>query len=142
MNPNNGQFEKGDTPWNLGKTGYMGSNKTSFGKGNKPKNTLPLGSKRIDSYGHEEQKIGMPGAWKQTRHIVWETKNPPVEKGLILRFKDGDTTNIVIDNLEAVTRAENLVLNRMGYNSTPEKFKKSVKLLAQISVKKSELKRS
>ena len=33
-----GCFRKGFIPWNKGKKGYMGANKTSFKKGNKPKN--------------------------------------------------------------------------------------------------------
>jgi len=44
-----GFFKKGSVPWNKGKKGYMGANKTSFKKGNIPANWKPVGSERMDS---------------------------------------------------------------------------------------------
>lgn len=39
---NSGSFKKGQVPWNKGKTGYMGANKTSFKKGHLPPNTREM----------------------------------------------------------------------------------------------------
>jgi hypothetical protein len=37
------RFQKGAVPWNRGVTGYMGANRTSFRKGNKPQTWRPVG---------------------------------------------------------------------------------------------------
>lgn len=46
-----GRFKKNYIPWNKGKKGYMGANRTSFKKGHKPKNWRPVGSERVDAEG-------------------------------------------------------------------------------------------
>ena len=50
-------YKKGKVPWNKGKKGYMGANKTSFKKGHKPKNWRTVGSERIDTEGYTLIKI-------------------------------------------------------------------------------------
>lgn len=38
--------------------------------------------------------------------VVWEEANGPVPKGMIVVFKDGDTMNVTLENLEIITRQE------------------------------------
>ena len=139
MTGRTGCFKKENKPWNEGKTGYMGANKTSFSKGNIPNNTLPIGSIRLTKEGHKEKKIKNPNVWKQLRHIEWEKHNDPVPKGSILRMMDGDINNINIHNMRAVTRSENLQLNALGYNDSPKEIKDTIYLIAKVNAKKGEL---
>ena len=53
-------YKKGAIPWNKGKKGYMGANKTSFKKGHKPKNWRTVGSERIDTEDYTLIKIAEP----------------------------------------------------------------------------------
>lgn len=117
-----GQFVKGEAPWNKGVTGYMGANKTSFKLGDMPASTLPAGtiSKRLR---HKEDKVDewyINIDWKGNRKVnnsykwyLWEVENQqdrPI--GYVLAFINGDQSDVRLDNLEMITRAENLFRNR------------------------------
>lgn len=83
---NDGQFKKGQTPWNKGVTGYMGANRTSFKKGD---NSRPLserfwekvkkteacwlwtGSKNNMGYG----RINIDGIVKLAHRVSFEMKH-------------------------------------------------------------------
>lgn len=112
-----GQFKKGQEPWNKGKKGYIGANKTSFKKGNVPANYRPVGSERICSKdGYVLIKVQDKGKyqerWKLKHKVIWEEVNGPVPEGYAIIFGDGDKTNLDIDNLILVSRSQLLQLNR------------------------------
>src|SRR5438270_419068 len=54
------RFRKGLVPWNLGKTGYMGANRTSFRKGQTPHNHVAVGTKVKDCEGYWKVKVREP----------------------------------------------------------------------------------
>lgn len=111
----NGAFPKGSTPWNKGKRGFMGANATSFKKGEKPPNWVPIGTERTTIDGYPETKVQDGKGQKNWRgkHIVtWEKENGPLPKGHVIIFGDGDKDNLDIDNLICVTRKQLLGLNR------------------------------
>lgn len=108
-----GQFEKGLIPWNKGIKGLqIGGKETQFKKGNIPKKYRPVGSERINADGYIEIKIADPNKWRAKHIIIWEEKNGPLPKGHVIIFGDADKSNIDINNLILVTRAELLMMNR------------------------------
>lgn len=112
-------FKKGHNTWNKGKKGYMGANATSFKKGDKPKNTLPIGAESVEKDGYIFIKVNditngkKEDNWMPKQQYIYEQyHNVKVPKGSIVIFADGDIRNYDIDNLVQVTRAELLYLNR------------------------------
>lgn len=114
----NGQFIRGQKAWNKGLKGYMKANKTSFKKGHKPHNRVPIGTERVDSKdgyiyvkiqdGHRNKN------WKQKHIIIWEQYNGPVPKGHVIIFGDGNNRNFGINNLICVSRVQLARLNQNG----------------------------
>lgn len=133
-----GQFERGESPWNKGTIGVMRSNVTSFAKGHRPHNWQPVGTRRISHDGYIEIKIKEPRTWKAKHLLTWERHYGPVPEGMMIKFKDGNKTYCAIDNLELVSRAENMILNQMKYSDLPEELKESARLVAKVTIKNKE----
>lgn len=115
---------------------------TQFKKGNKPHNTLPIGTeiKRIDGYvwikcndlPGQERKVNR---WRQRSHLVWEKHNKPIEKDEILLHLDGDRTNDAIENLHVIKKSELAILNKQGLiYEDPDATKVGI-LIAKLSNK-------
>ena len=136
-----GMFAKGKESWNKGKKGlYTGGDKGWFKKGHTPHNHLPVGSKRYDSKDHYEYiKIADPNQWRQSHYLIWEEYHGKVKEGCLLRFIDGDKTNITIENIEMISKCENVRLNQMDYANTPDELKPTVKLIAKVQAKAGEI---
>jgi len=106
---NTGQFKKEQSPWNKGKIGYMGANKTSFKKGNLPHNhkggilIQQDNSGKLYKYFRRDKKRIL------LHRFLYEKKHGKLDN-LILVCK-GDTLNCSPDNWEAITRQENISRN-------------------------------
>jgi len=115
------QFKPGITPWNKGLNYQPGGRcaETQF-KARQPAesaNYRPIGSLRITSDGHLEQKMNDNPAlvparrWVAVHRLVWEAAHGPIPAGHIVTFKPGCKTTefacITIDKLECITRAQN-----------------------------------
>jgi hypothetical protein len=118
------RFQKGQRPWNTGMKGWspVGSQATQFKPGSVSPNRQEFGALRINSTGEIDIKLfdGLR-AWKQLSHYVWFLHHghwPP--HGHCLRHKDGDTHNPAIENLQLITRRENMRLNSVHTNYPPE----------------------
>jgi hypothetical protein len=106
--PNNkGLFKKGVEAWNKGKKGYMGSNKTSFKKGHRPKTALPLGAIRVTKDGLMI-KTAEPNVWEYAHRVLYSKYISDLSKTDIVKFKDGNNLNLSLDNLEKVDRGNHL----------------------------------
>lgn len=129
-----GQFKSGDTPWNLGVTGYMGANATSFKKGQTPKNHRPVGSERITKDGYIEIKIAEPNVW-QLKHIVeWQKVNGKLPKSHCIRFLDNDRANCHIDNLYCIHRGVHARVNHKNpANTDCSQLNKAIIVSEQLS---------
>lgn len=128
------RYLKGHTPWNKGKNmpvvGRMAE--TQFKKGNEPHNTKHDGYERISKDGYIEVRI-RKGKFMFKHRYLWEQVNGPVPKGHCLVFKDGNKMNITIDNLEVITRSENMKRNTIHRYS--EELKPIVKLIGKLKNK-------
>ncbi len=111
-------FPKGHVPMNKGArrpgwaVGRMAE--TQFRKGEKPHTWLPLGSERLMD-GYLQRKMTdtgyPPRDWRPVHVMLWEEHYGPVPKGHTVKFKDGNKTNIAIENLELLSRAELMLRN-------------------------------
>lgn len=141
-----GQFKKSFTPWNKGKKGYMGANRTSFKKGSKPKNWRPIGSERVDTEGYTLIKVsnesGMWQRWALKHRVVWEQHHKKkIPKGSVIIFADGNRNNLDIDNLICVTRDELKVLNKCRLISSVPELTKTGLNIAKIKIKLAEIRK-
>lgn len=141
-----GQFKKGSIPWNKGKKGYVGANRTSFKKGSKPKNWRPVGSERVDAEGYTLIKVSNEGIkhkmWAFKHRIVWEQHHKKkIPKGSVIIFADGDKTNLDVDNLICVTKNELRMLNQSGLIKNDAELTKTGLNIAKIRIKLSELRK-
>jgi hypothetical protein len=121
---NNGidsKFKKGQAPHNKGKKMskemYEKLRPTMFQKGC-CHNARPVGTERVDRDGYVRIKVAQPNKWELKHVVVWESYYGKVPEGHLVIFLDGDKHNFDIDNLQIITLAENLFLNkkRMRFN--------------------------
>lgn len=124
------QFRKGDSPWNKGVHWDAGgrSAETRFSAGQKPHNTLPIGSYRINKEGHLQRKVSEASGcnskrWRCVFELVWIEANGPVPAKHIVVFKPGMRTavleEITLDKVECISMAENARRNHPR-NRDPE----------------------
>ena len=141
-----GYLKKGSIPWNKGKKGCMGANRTSFKKGHRPKSWKPVGSERVDKDGYTLIKIsnegGMWKRWALKHRVVWEEHyKMKVPKESVIIFADGNKSNLSVDNLICVTRNELRVLNQCRLiRSVPELTKTGLNI-AKIRIKLAEIRK-
>ena len=137
-----GMYKKGVSPSNKGKKQeeYMSSEaiektkKTRFKKGLLPHNTLTVGAevRRTDKCGRIYTLIKVAGKSKLVfKHIhIWEQHNSKkLPKGFNIVFKDGDTSNFKIENLECISDQE---LMKRNINQYPAEIKHSINILHKL----------
>lgn len=94
-----------------------------FEEGHVPEHSLPLYSIRLrkrkkkDEYPRRYIKISeKPVQWIILALYNWQLVNGEIPRGYVLNYKDGDTFNDEIDNLEILTKKE-WCDKHVGYNS-------------------------
>jgi hypothetical protein len=135
------KFGKGHVSWNAGSTGLTSANITSFKKGSVPANIKPLGHERIctkDGYilikiPERNPHTGAPTRYKAKHIVLWEAEHGPAPDGYIITFIDGDKLNL-IDNLECISKQENVRRNKMRISSLPDELKPTARLVAKLTV--------
>lgn len=117
------RFKPGCTPTNKGKKqseymteeGIRISSATRYKKGNKPHNTKEgtgIIITKTDSKGLKYKVIKIADAhWQFLHRHIYEKEFGPIPKDKILVFKNGNQMDCRIENLELITRAENLERN-------------------------------
>lgn len=118
---------------------YIASPATQFKKGHRYGRAQqlykPVGSERLSEGGYLERKINddMPrwSRWRAVHLIEWEAVNGPLPTGHALTFKDGDKTNLVLDNLVLITRAELMRCN--SYHQYGPEIAQLVQLRGAVS---------
>ena len=120
------RFKPGQVPFNKGLKGWKSGGRsveTQFGKGHRPASWKPIGSERLSKEGYLQRKLTdtgyPPRDWVPVHHIVWRDAGREIPPGHRVAFKDGNKTNITLDNLELVTFAE-LMRRNTHHNYGPE----------------------
>lgn len=119
------RFKKGNVPANKGKKmNYTPEVKAArapfqFKKGHQPHNAYPDGAEVIITYhkaGRQYWKVKVPGIRRLVfKHVkIWVEANGPVPDKHILRFKDGNTLNCVLENIECISMLENMKRNSIA----------------------------
>ncbi len=118
-----GQFKKGNIPFTKGKkqTDYMSNEaieKTKIGhfrKGWQPRNTkfdgaeslrIEVGTQRKYLYIRLQRN-----KWVEKHRLIWEQEHGKIAPGYNIVFKDGNTLNCTIENLECISDAEIMARN-------------------------------
>lgn len=141
------QFSPGQRPHNKGKkieewvTGEsLGKIKsTYFKKGHKPHNTRQdeAISIRVDTKtgkAYKYKKVD-DSDWQLLSRLVWEENNGPIPEGNIIIFKNGDTMDTAIENLQCMTRKQALTKNREGFENLPPELKRTIQLKNRLTRK-------
>jgi hypothetical protein len=116
------RFKKGHTPYNKNKKiedwmsaeGIEKCKVNRFKKGHVPHNTLYDGAiverSLPDGTTYKFVRISKKN-WKLLHQQIWIKANGPIPEHHVVAFKDGDTMNTDLDNLELISRIENVFRN-------------------------------
>lgn len=115
----NTRFQKGQPPANKGlrRPGwYRGRmRETQFRKGRRPHTWRPVGSISMNSEGYRVIKVSdtgyPPRDWVALHRLNWIGVNGPIPPGHMLSFRDRNRLNPLVENLELITRVENMRRN-------------------------------
>jgi hypothetical protein len=125
------QFPKGHTPWNKGMKGLdIGGKETQFKKGHVPHNHKSVASERIDEDGYTYIKIADPRKWVLKHRHIYEQHHGKLEPHMIVTFRDRNISNFEIENLEAITKVENMQRNTI--TKYPQPIQQAVKTLNKL----------
>jgi hypothetical protein len=125
------QFPKGHQPWNKGMKGLdIGGKESQFKKGHQPHNHKTVASERIDEDGYTYIKIAEPRKWVLKHRHIYEQHHGKLEPHMIVTFIDKDIGNFAIENLEAITKVENMERNRI--TKYPQPIQQAVKTLNKL----------
>ena len=142
-----GLYHPGMAPINKGKTQkeYMSAEAikrteaTRFKKGHLPHNTCKKNGVitiRHESKGNQRAykfiRLSL-AKWYPLHQHKWEKKYGKVAKGHCLWFKDGNSLNCKLSNLECITRAENAIRNKSKFESYPQELKDIIKLSNKLN---------
>ena len=110
------QFQLGSTPWNKGLKGIHNSPETEFKKGRRSLSILPVGSVTIrirkrDGKRRAWVKTANPGTWRPRASVVWEKEHGAIPNRFVIHHMDEDSLNDDIDNLDAMSRSDHLLIH-------------------------------
>lgn len=141
--------KKGDIPFNKGlkqsewlpKESLIKVRQGQYKKGNTPHNTNSIGNGAIvqrNDDGRIYQYIRIKKSkWVLYHRYLWENENGKVPKGHILVFKDGNTLNTDMSNLELISMAENMYRN--SKHDYPREIIPSLVLIKELENKLKDL---
>ena len=125
------QFSQGHTPWNKGMKGLdIGGKETQFKKGHVPHNHKSVASERIDEDGYTYIKIADPRKWVLKHRHIYEQHHGKLEPHMVVTFRDKNISNFEIENLEAITKVENMQRNTI--TKYPQPVQQAIKTLNKL----------
>jgi len=112
-----GKFKEGHTPANKGIMGVHNSPATQFKPGHVSANHQPVGTISIRSnskrgHAYKYIKLAEPRTWKEYHLYLYEQEHGPISKGMILIFRNKNSMNVVLENLELITAQEHVARNK------------------------------
>jgi len=137
------RFAKGHVPANKGlrRPGYAPGRmrETQFKKGQRQGRAedlyRPIGAERLSKNGYIERKVNdalpMQRRWRAIHLLVWEAANGPLPSGHAVAFKNGDKSDIRLENLECITRRE--LIARNSIHHLPKELRSTIQLLGALN---------
>lgn len=97
----------------------------------------PVGKLKVWKYSNGQPfvVIKLKNGFVHYAPWLWVQHNGTIPKGKCVRTIDGDSLNIVIENLMLITRAEHAILNAQNRMRYPEEYRQTKKLLNQLNNK-------
>lgn len=130
------QFKKGQVSHNFGQKMstelYDKIKRTMFKSGNKPGNIKKVGAERIDHEGYTYVKLA-DADWVLKHRHIWKQVNGPVLANHIVIFKDNNINNFDINNLQMISKKENMSRNTI--HQYPEQIQQLIKLKNKLKKK-------
>lgn len=134
------RFTKGHTPFNKGmkmpEHVYQKCKVSMWKPGHIPHNWKPDGTilERIDKTGRVYKYYKVKNShWILYHHKVWTDYYGPIPSKHVVSFKDGNSMNCDISNLELITMAENAIRNSI--QRYPQEVQQIIKLNAKLKKK-------
>ena len=133
------RFKPGQQPWNKGINYFAGGRamQTQFTPGSRPFNHMPIGSERVTKDGTLQRKVTdtgyPPHDWISVHSLIWTQRHGPIPAGHIVVFKDRNNRNFDLDNLELITRSENM--RRNSYHRYPKEIAQAIQLRGVLNRK-------
>jgi hypothetical protein len=134
------QLKKGHVPFTKGKkqSDYCKGKSlernmaTRWKKGNKPCNTKFDGAVTVRHFWTVSPGGVIPykmiriseGKWESLHRYLWEQANGKIPSGYNVVFKDGNTLNCVIENLECISNAE--LMRKNSYRQYPRELQELI----------------
>lgn len=109
-----GQFRPGHRSWNKGRKGWQAGGRareTQFKPGHRPANWKPIGHERINRDGYLERKVrdgSKPSTnnYEPVHKLLWREHHGEIPRGHKVVFRNGDKSDLRIENLELITDAD------------------------------------
>lgn len=99
--------------WKTGRNGR-------YAKGD---NAVPLYSERFESRSQQWLiKIGVR-RWEKKSHYLWRKAHGSIPRTHCIWYKDGNSQNCTLENLEAISRTEMIWRHKLEYNKLDEQLK-------------------
>jgi hypothetical protein len=134
------RFSAGNVPWNKGLKGYAPEPfvANQFKPGQHSHRWVPIGTERFSTRdGILERKVADTGDrradWRPVHRLNWEEAYGPIPDGFTLVFRDRDHSNVLIDNLELISRAELMARNSM--HRLPPELREVIHLKCRLTRK-------
>jgi hypothetical protein len=108
----------------------IGGKETRFKKGTVPPNHQAVGSERIDEDGYTYIKIAEHAKWVLKHRHIYEQHHGKLEPHMIVTFRDKNISNFEIENLEAITKVENMQRNTI--TKYPKPIRDTIKTLNKL----------
>ena len=121
-----GRIQPGTVPPNKGRKGmrmHPNAVRTQFQSGHRPHTWRPIGHERVTKDGYLQRKVTdtgyTPRDYRHVHHLIWEEAGREIPDGYALCFVNGDRSDIRLENLELVHRAD-LMRRNTRHNLPPE----------------------
>lgn len=134
------EFKKGQPAHNKGKKVspeiYKQMARTFFPPGHVPANHKPINTITIrrDKTGIAYKYIKISAdKWELYHRYIWMQEHGPIPRGMVIIFKDGNSMNCDLSNLEMITMKDNMLRNSVA--NIPEDLREIVKLKNKLTKK-------
>lgn len=128
------RFKKGHTPWSKGKKLGIRGNMTVFQKGHKPLNKKKIGTitVRTDPGNRKYAWIKVSeNKWEQLHRFVWKSVYGEIPPATNITFRDGNSLNCNIENLEALGHDD--LMQRNSIMNYPEELRQAIWGLTRLT---------